>query len=168
MLDNHTGLQIFNLFSDKYSKSIFNQYPHLNSFHIHCFTLTEYLATPNLPVLNNFQNTPFITICDDSHIDKDGKLFAAIIIYNELCELLQLSEDEIFAALCHEIGHIVHYGNTTIKEGWYKESCCDEVAIQVGLAKELASVLQKILNSYLYKYVPNKDVEFRIKVLNRY
>lgn len=166
MFDNHTGQQVFDLLTEKYSDTIINKYPQLNSFHIHCYTCSEYLVTPNLPTLKDYQNTPYITICDDAHIDKDGKIFAAIIICPEILQVLNLSINETFAAICHEIGHIVHYGNTALHDGWFKECCCDEVAIHVGLAKELASVLQKLLDSYLSDYIPTKDVEFRIKVLN--
>ena len=165
MFDNHTRQSIFDSLSEKYSDSILNKYPRLKLFHIHCYTCSEYLNTPNVPTLKNYQNTPFITICDDGHIDNDGKIFASIIICPEVLQQLNLSVKQTMATICHEIGHIAHYGNKALKDGWFKETRCDEVAISVGLASELASALQKLLDSPLSDYIPNKDVELRIKVL---
>lgn len=83
------------------------------------------------------------------------------IVYNEnLIKKYNLSQDEIWASICHEIGHHLY---TPKREGSdiEKEIFCDNVAVKLDLKESMLSVvikLEELMSKELY--------ENRIKALS--
>ena len=86
----------------------------------------------------------------------------AIYISETEINKLGLSAPEIFAALAHEIGHIV-YG--MLPFGTDAEMRADEFAAEVGLASQMIAVIEKIIMSRRFSDITSSLVQ-RIQFLH--
>lgn len=82
----------------------------------------------------------------------------------EICKDLNLSDCEMYAMIAHEVGHIYYQTWNMCIPILCKEILADSAAIHFGLEKELASALNKLVNSGNYEDV-KKDLCTRIDVL---
>lgn len=80
-----------------------------------------------------------------------------IAINRGRCDSLGFSEEEIFAFITHEIGHVMQLSCTRFDTIEKKdEDCCgyeheaDMMAVHMGLKTELCSGLQKMIDSHLF------------------
>ena len=84
------------------------------------------------------QNTPFVF----NPLVRFGERYP--IFYNEeLMAKCRLTEQEQIACLLHEIGHVVN-NNEHFESEDEKEICCDNLAIEAGIALDMMSALIKI------------------------
>lgn len=74
-----------------------------------------------------------------------GMIFNDIIMRGDLCQKANLSQQEQFALIAHEIGHFVSaYRNTGLR-GQKEECYADDMAAKLGLRNDLVSALQKCM-----------------------
>lgn len=74
-----------------------------------------------------------------------NQTFNDIIMRGDLCNTANLTQQEQFALIAHEIGHFVSsYRNTGLKDQ-EDELYADDRAVELGLRCELASALQKCM-----------------------
>lgn len=122
----------------------------------------ELINTEKIPVVESFVRLYGETINEiASHYDKPiyfrslshdeneygdimGRVGRTIYISEEEVGWIGLSVPEIFAALAHEVGHIVY--NT---HGWQSdcEQRADMLAAYLGLGRQMISAIEKILDS---------------------
>lgn len=167
MFVNHTGDSIFDTFAQTYQNRLYNRFAHISHFKIHCYSIKDYQDMENTIPLNEFEKDSFGFAIDN----KDGQYSStlAYIIYSpEICKRLQLSCDEIYACIAHEVGHIIHYFNTSLKEFHNDiiEIKADDVCASLGLKDSLISTLKKLIISDLYSNEQTFMMNLRINHLN--
>ena len=75
---------------------------------------------------------------------------AEVIINEEACNRLELTEEEMLAAIAHEIGHIKYTElNQTSTQGQVSEIESDDFAFSLCLGKPLIMLLMKLLKSQI-------------------
>jgi deoxycytidylate deaminase len=79
--------------------------------------------------------------------------YAEIIVNESVCSKLRLSEQEMMAAIAHEIGHIMFFFKSDKEKygGQAEEVYCDQFACKIGLAKPLYTLLNKLVLSGDYQ-----------------
>ena len=148
MFINNTDSIIFDEFEHKYANCIYAQYPHISNVNIHCVYPEQYLRLKNVPNIDDIESDPFAYSCSNT-----GNNCIAYIIYSPIiCSSLGLNNDELDAAIAHEVGHIVHYFNTSLENcpNIVCEIKADEVATYLGLKSSLINVLSKLVHSNNY------------------
>lgn len=168
LFHNHTSDKVFQDFEQQFKSILYEEYEHLSSFHIDCYTTSQYQQLERVPKIVDIINDAFaysiyVRIVNDQRI-----VFAAIVFSPALCEDFHFTEKEKWASIAHEIGHIVHYFNDNLKGAGSMiiEMKADEVAIKLGLAEFLQSVLHKLKLSKLYSIEQCQLMDFRIQLLN--
>ena len=68
-----------------------------------------------------------------------------ILLYNpQIRVAYNLTDEEMYGLLAHEVGHyIFEYSNPIPSQD--KEQFCDDIAVRIGLGKELKNALKKII-----------------------
>lgn len=85
---------------------------------------------------------------------------------NEIvCGQLKLTQEEIFAMIAHEIGHILDKTLREANNQLERELNADQFAIKLNLSNQLKSGLEKFIESENYKDVV-EDLSERIKKLS--
>lgn len=76
---------------------------------------------------------------------------------------MQLSSDEIHACIAHEIGHIIHYFNESLKgaSSLLIEIKADEIAKILGISDNLSEALSKLIDSGLYSEEQCTGMDYR-------
>lgn len=167
MLVNHSGLNEFDDFDNRYSAELCQRYNHLNHFRIHCYSIDDYKYLAEAIPLNGFENDSFGFAIDN----KEGKYSStsAYIIYSpKICLKLKLSSEEIYACIAHEVGHIIHHFNENLKgaNSTFIEIKADEIAKSLGISSHLSSALSKLIDSNLYSEEQCVGMNYRRKLLN--
>lgn len=163
MFVNHTSSNLFDEFENKYKERIYAHYPHVRNLKIHCLYIEEYLELENVPIFDNLDNDTFAFSCYRNEISDEVQAF---ILYSlEVCESMDLNNEEKEAAIAHEVGHIIHYFNESLNNvpPICKEIKSDEVVGKLGLSQSLISVLNKLIHSN--KYSENQCNEMRKRIL---
>lgn len=127
--------------------------------------LKDFMTNPNSlinkDVLNDSPYTSFCLRQTTTGYEND------IIENTALCQKLQLTDEERFALIAHELGHFVevknHRGNDSSKE----EIACDEYAVELGLRSALKSALRKIVDANICSEDKNDKIKERIDILAR-
>ena len=122
--------------------------------------LKDFMTNPNSLINKDVLNdSPYTSFCfrpTTTGYEND------IIENTALCQKLQLTDEERFALIAHELGHFVevknHRGNDSNKE----EIACDEYAVELGLGSALKSALQKIVDAKICTIVNNEKIIERI------
>lgn len=168
LFHNHTSDKVFQDFEQQFKSILYKEYAHLSSFYIDCYTTDQYQLLERVPKFVDIINDAFAYSIDVRIVNNQRIIFAAIIFSPALCEDFQFTEKEKWASIAHEIGHIVHYFNDNLKEvgSMIIEIKADEVAIKLGLAEFLQSVLYKLKLSKLYSFEQCQLMDFRIQLLN--
>lgn len=168
LFHNHTSDKVFQDFEQKFKSILYEEYAHLSSFHIDCYTIDQYQQLNKIPKFKNVTSDTFAYSIDVKIVNKQRIIFAAIVFSPTLCEDFNFTEKEKWASIAHEIGHIVHYFNENLKGAGSMiiETKADEVAIKLGLAEFLRSVLRKLKLSTLYSIEQRQLMDLRIKLLN--
>lgn len=159
---------IFGRFNALYGDILAENCPPLQDFQISIFTKEEFEANPgDLPVIDLDENDAFA--CSSDKQGEAASSTKAGIIFNQAAIAhLRLSEDEQYAAIAHEIGHIIYRfydKKEQFPKGQGEEIFADSIAAEIGLPEELLSLLEKMENSGLF---PNSESRFgmRKKYLN--
>lgn len=125
----------------------------LKLFTIEVFTVDEYQSCPIGYSPMVIDDTSAFSYSYSKAGDSDGSNKAAIIIDPDLIERLDFTENEQFAAIAHEIGHIVFQFSENQKQypgPQAQEIYADDVACQIGLAAPMLSTLTKLEESGLF------------------
>lgn len=165
MFVNHTLDNIFDDFKRKYIQCIYAHYHHVCNVSIHCLYTEQYLQLKNVPSFDTLDNDPFAFACIRN---EETNLVEAYIIYSpSICNVLMLNEDELNAAIAHEVGHIVHYFNEALHglPQICQEIKADEIVSLLDLKESLISTLYKLINSKRFTESQCNDLIKRIMFL---
>lgn len=168
-LFHYKSIRDFNIFEDLYKSNVYSVCNLLKKFSINVHTIGEYKdlleINPTLPVVENIDKDLFgcyvLKETDDAKNTVSG-----IIINEELCSTVELTTNDRFAAIAHEIGHIIFFflENKQINE----ELKADEFACKMGLSVELLGLLEKIKRANIYDKSTTKHMELRLKAIKEY
>lgn len=166
MFQNHTKSDFFHVFEKEYEKKLYSTYRHLSKFPIHCYTFEQYNHI-GFDILDDYQNDTFSYVVNRPINSDICDTFAAIIFSPELCNLLSFSKEEYLAAIAHEIGHIIHFFNETLKGAneLFIEAKADSIANELGLNMYLKSIFRKLLKSGMYSDEQCKAIVIRSNLL---
>lgn len=137
----------------------------IERFELQINELTQELSITILYI--NEQDSRYGYITSNSEPFATNPLFTNpfIVAINEaLCEHLSLSQEEKFAMIAHEIGHILDETPREANNQLIREINADQFAINLGLSNELRSGLEKFIQSGNYTDVAN-DLNARINRL---
>lgn len=70
--------------------------------------------------------------------------------------LLGLTQPEIYAAIAHELGHILYHTNPWVADS---ESRADTLAAELGLRDQMIAVIEKIILSRRYRHITSLLVQ---------
>lgn len=134
-----SSFQVFVSFIQKYEDVINAKYPLFNGIIIDVVNPITAVKIYNNPLINEdyFQDTPY-----ECHT----KLF--VVVDNDKLSV-QFTENEKYALIAHEIGHI-HCSLSGCKcNGFIGETHADDFSCSLGLQSELRSALTKLLGVVL-------------------
>lgn len=165
-IEKQAAFPIFGRFTHAYRNEFFSRWPLLESFDIDIFTVDEYLGLPNeilrIVMIDDIREQSFASFIYKKEVAIETTY--AGIIYNEtLIRQLGLTESEQFAAIAHEIGHILHFflENKQYYSGQQGEEIyADMIACQIGLGEEMLSAIEKLEQSGIYL---NLASQFKIR-----
>lgn len=163
MFFNHTADSIFDTFEHKYENRIYAQFSHIRNVEIHCYSSNDYQNLENVPPFESLENDPFAFACN-----RIGDIVVAYIIYSpEICKDLNLDDCEQFAAIAHEVGHIIHYFNSSIgiDDTMLQEINADEVVKFLDLSSSMIELLRKLLSSDCFTNYQKQTMQKRIMLL---
>lgn len=141
---------LFGRFNAHYGDILADNCPPLQEFQIAILTKEEFEVNPgDLPMIDLDENDAFA--CSSDKQEEAASSTKAGIIFNQaVIEHLGLTEEEQYAAIAHEIGHII-YRFSSLKEQYPgeqgQEIFADKVASEIGLRSQLLSVIQKLESS---------------------
>lgn len=163
LIINKTGISAFDDFNSLYSDNAINICPLLEKFHINIVYVSD---AKNLNFINLKPNDPmanYIEKCRPTAESTYAEIVVNEVVLNNLC----LTEQELLAAIAHEIGHIIFYfleDKSSCSEQLHEELISDMYACRIGLKESLSSLLNKLIQSGLY---PNgQKLQMIIRLLN--
>lgn len=159
MFVNNTGFQFINDFEHAYKDIIYAHYPIISNKEINFVTTEQYLNLDNVPPIENLDYDSFSFSCK-----RVNDCVTGYVIYSPtICKHLDFSSKELYAALAHEVGHIIHYFNESLigLPQICQEMKADEVASKLGLTTPLISVLDKLINCEYCSDAQRADMEKR-------
>lgn len=167
MFNNHTKENVFEVFESKYKNALYHHYPHLSEFDIHCYTFDQYSKLSNVPKLVNYREDTFAYAICHPKGSKFCDTFAAIVFSPSQCNSLAFNIQEYFAAIAHEIGHIIHFFNENLNGAneLIVEMKADSIAKELGLSDHLKSVLRKLKESGMYNDAQRGIMTMRANLL---
>ena len=149
MVINKTNISAFDTFNSEYALKAISICNILSKFQIIAVDYNDSLYVDKID-LKDYEAFGF-------YINKVGiepsSTYAEIIVNERVCERMGLSEQEMIAAIAHEVGHIIFYFKTNKEDfqGQAEEVCCDTYACRMGLAIPLCSLLEKLIDSGDYQ-----------------
>lgn len=163
LIINNTNIKIQESFLEDLSNKAISICPLLKKFPIfmvsHCDTIHAKDVKLN-------KNDVFICYMNKESEDASST-YAEIIVNEGLCGTLKLTEQEMLAAIAHEIGHIIfNFGDGKESLLTQEEFCCDNCACQMGFAEPLFSLLRKLMDSNLYSEDMIKEMKSRLANIN--
>ena len=164
MFINQTNIVEFDIFERRYNDILFKEYPYLREYRIICCTQDQYKKLEGAPFLDCSEIDSFCFSFNDETKDCVGSPFVAIIVCEEICYKLGFTQEEMFAAIAHEVGHITN-ANTFLKNAHvsWQEIFADKIATDLGLSEPLISLIEKLKNSHLYTEEQISLFNMRIK-----
>lgn len=164
LLNNKIHIPAVDRFEEIYSQSAIDICCILEKFTISVISSDTYLkmseAGPDLI------QSPF-SECINKKGHDASSTEAYIIINQSYCDSLNLTEEEMMAAIAHEIGHIIFFflENKEIYSKSCEEVKADGYAKIMGLEDPLKSVLHKMKNSDLFSQEQKNVIESRLRFL---
>ena len=149
LIGNKTIVKAFDTFNSEYALKAISICNILSKFQIIAVDYNDSLYVDKID-LKDYE-------AFGSYINKAGtepsSTYAEIIINERVCDRTKLSEQEMIAAIAHEVGHIIFYFKTNKEDfqGQGEEVCCDTYACRMGLAIPLCSLLEKLIDSGDYQ-----------------
>ncbi len=147
LIKNKTEFEVFDTFNEKYSELAISLCCFLAKFQI--IAISNY-ESEHIDDIGMKESDPFGCFIDKTEYDASST-YAEIVINKKKCEELELSDQEIHAAIAHEVGHVIFYfleNKENKKE--IEEVICDQYACRMGLADSLCSLLDKLISSRDY------------------
>lgn len=141
LIINKTNLEVFDTFVQKYGQKALVLYPEFDDIQIYAVSIF---------------NTRYAEEVDFYEHDSFGFYFnyiaepkyAEIIVNVETCRKMNFTEQEMMAAIAHELGHIKYTNiNEVDEQDKFSEIYSDEFTCDIGLGKPLSSLLNKFINS---------------------
>jgi len=140
LIINKTDLEVFDTFVQKYGENALVLYPEFDDIQIYAVSIfdTQYAEE----------------VCFYEH-DTFGFYFnyivepkyAEIIVNEKACRNMCLTEQEMMAAIAHELGHIKYTNiNEVDVQDKFSEIFSDDFVCEIGLGKPLSSLLKKFIN----------------------
>lgn len=145
---NKYNIQIFEDFLQLYSQKIDTFWPELKGVIIDVYDkdsaqLKDYIINHNVHG-DLSGNIDSLFQCYPNY-EYNNQTYNDIIMRGDLCQKANLTQQEQFALIAHEIGHFVSaYSNTGFR-GQKDECYADDMAAKLGLRKDLVSALQKCM-----------------------
>ena len=100
---------IFKLFNQNYGDKIVSICPILTKYQVHVYTADEYLAQPQeIPKIEDIHDQSFASVVF-KYQESAESTFAGIVYNKPLINKLCFTKDEQYAAISHEIGHILFF-----------------------------------------------------------
>ena len=157
---NRTNISAFDTFNREYALKAISICSILGKFQIIAVDYDDslYVDKKDLKEYEAFGN----------YINKEeydaSSTYAEIIVNESVCSKLRLSEQEMMAAIAHEIGHIMFFFKSDKEKygGQAEEVFCDQFACKIGLAKPLNTLLNKLVLSGDYKEELVRQMKNRI------
>lgn len=144
---------IFEKFCNNYGSKITSICHLMTKFKIHIYSLDQYLVSAdNLPQIEDVENQLFACFVKNDTIHAETTV-AGIVFTQSLIDEFDLTESEQFAAIAHEIGHILYfYSNNRdlYSAGQGEEIYADTLACKIGLAESMLSTIVKLERSKMY------------------
>lgn len=136
---NINTFQVFNCFIQKYGVDIDNKYPLLDKMSFDVINPTIAVKIFNNPLIDVtfYQETPYA--CDTKTL---------VVVDNDVLST-QFAEEEKYAFIAHEIGHLHCSLCGCNCCGFVGETHADDFACSLGLQSELRSALTKLLGVVL-------------------
>lgn len=138
---NKTNISAFDTFNSEYALKAISICNILSKFQIIAVDYNDSLYVDKID-LKEFE--AFGNYINKEEYDASST-YAEIIVNESVCSKLRLSEQEMMAAIAHEVGHIIFYFKTNKEDfqGQAEEVSCDTYACRMGLAIPLCSLLEK-------------------------
>lgn len=166
MFINNSNEKLFNDFSIEF-KDLLIALGYKPNTRIQIYTFHQYQQLDNVPDLEFSNFDTFAYVAEKVDSNNPEKDFYAIVYSPLNIKKLRFSPPECYAAIAHEIGHIINFNNSAIpKEGWFTEMRADEVACDVGLKKQLIAVLNKIQEVTDLSETQKRALDLRLRFLN--
>ena len=128
----------------------------MTKFKIHVYTLDQYLSsTDDLPQIEDVENQLFSCFVKNETIHAETTI-AGIVFTQSLIDELNLTESEKFAAIAHEIGHILYFYLENKNSYPCEEVFADSVACRIGLKDSILSVIDKLICCGKYQDFANQ------------
>ena len=145
---NKYNIQVFEDFMQLYSQKIDTFWPELKDVIIDVYDkdsaqLKDYIINHDKSE-DLSGNIDSLFQCYPNY-EYNNQTYNDIIMRGDLCQKANLSQQEQFALIAHEIGHFVLTYKNTGLIGQEEEFYADDRAAELGLGKDLASALQKYM-----------------------
>lgn len=168
VFQNRYGHYTFHRFYKTFSLRACLLWPELMRLSIDVYDnhhLKQFMTEPNAFYnADMLKDTPYLSFCYRK--TAYGTYERDIIENSYLCTNLNLTVEERYALIAHELGHFVEYSKQTIfADRLQEESTCDRYAVELGLDVHLKSALQKLLDSNVCDEGQNQILRDRIKLL---
>jgi Zn-dependent protease with chaperone function len=147
LFKNQQNIEVFNSFIDQFENAI-NQ---------------NYDGNMITIVVMNEQHPFFKAIANDN--DPFARNSMNIAINEQVCQQLKLTQDEKYAMIAHEIGHILDSTPKETNNQLSREHNADQFAVKLNLTIELKTGLEKLIESGNYPE-ENEGLKERIEKLS--
>lgn len=168
MLTNKTNLEIIDSFNNtEYCERLIALFPKLKGVDINVVNYKE----SEYAIESDFQSYDAFVYYIPNPRSIELPIYAEILINEEAIKEFGLTENEIFAALVHEIGHItitVELQGKSPLPIEFEELTCDNNVCQIGLAESMSSLLRKLFHLGKYSSIQNALMSIRITKINDY
>lgn len=166
LIVNKTKIPVFDAFEQDYSSKVISICSYFNKFHIYVVNHSDSIY---LNEVNFGNNDAFANFIKKTEYDASST-YAEIIVDIDLCNRLNLTDDEMKAAIAHEVGHILMFfrGDKSNYQSLSEELECDKYACKMGLRASLKSLLHKLINSGLYPENQKRQIKIRSSKLDDY
>lgn len=166
LIVNKTNISVFDTFEQDYSSKVISICSYFNKFHIYAVNHSDSIYLNEVDFGNN---DAFANFIKKTEYDASST-YAEIIINIDVCSRLNLTEEEMKAAIAHEVGHLLMFfrGDKSNYHGLLEELECDKYVCKMGLRSSLKSLLQKLIKSRLYSENQNQQIQIRLSALDYY
>ena len=142
---------IFGKFCQFYGSSLTSICHLLTKFKIHILTLEQYLAcVDEFPKIEGVENQPFACFVKNNTESAETTI-AGVVFTQSLVDEFDLTESEQFAAIAHEVGHIMYFYLDNKDSYPNEEVYADNIACRIGLRYSIISLLDKLISCGRYK-----------------
>jgi len=166
LIINKTSIKAFDYFDDIYGTKAIKICSLLEKFHINIVYVSD---AKNLDHVDFKPYDPMASYVEKNRTSAESTI-AEILVDETVLSYLCLNDQELHAALAHEIGHIIvfflkHKLSLSQQE---VEWICDEYVCDMGLKDNLMSLLTKLTFSGLYPEWQTKQLRDRLALVTSY